>query len=234
MNASPAMFKSLSARFRPAVAGLCAAVMLVCAAPAWTGNVAAAQGRAVAVELSEPEQALVQQAEEYLNSITTLQSQFVQLAPNGGQTMGTIYMSRPGRMRLTYDPPVKDFIVADGRFLFYWDAEMRQSSSTPIGGTMAAFILRDNIRLSGDITVTSIYHAPGVVEIGLTESRDPGKGTIVLVFEDRPFQLKKWRIIDAQNLQTEVALLDPARGVSFPNDFFYFREPSSEGLSRGR
>ncbi len=209
-----------------AAAALSASVAMTGAFPA----PALAAPRAAA--LSAQDQALVAQAESYLNGIGTLQSKFVQVAPNGHQTTGTFYLARPGRMRLEYDPPVKDFVVADGAFIFYWDGEMRQQSSAPIGSTLADFILRKNIRLSGDVTVTGVYQAPGLVEISLTETKDPGKGTLTLVFEDRPFQLRKWRVLDAQGLTTEVALMNPREGMQFESKLFYFIEPSKGDYGR--
>ncbi len=201
---------------------------------------AAAVGTAPAPALAAPraaaltaqDKALVAQAESYLNGIGTMQSKFVQVSPNGHQTSGTFYLSRPGRMRLEYDPPVKDFVVADGTFIFYWDGDMRQQSSAPIGSTLADFILRKTVRLSGDVTVTGVYQAPGLVEISLTETKDPGKGTLTLVFEDRPFKLRKWRVLDAQGLTTEVALLNPREGVQFESKLFYFVEPSRNEFGR--
>lgn len=187
-----------------------------------------------AVALSAQDQATLARVEEYLNSVHTLQSKFIQVAPNGRQTTGTFYLSRPGKMRLEYDPPVKDFVVADGAFLFYWDGEMRQQSSAPIGSTLADFILRKEVRLTGDVTVTDVYQAPGVVEVSLVETKDPGKGTLTLVFEDRPFQLRKWRVLDAQGLTTEVALVNPRAGVQFDAGMFYFKEPSKTGSEYGR
>lgn len=186
-----------------------------------------------AARLSAQDQTAVAQAEDYLNGIHTLQSKFVQVGPDGRQTTGLFSLSRPGRMRLEYDKPVKDFVVADGSFIFYWDGEMRQQSSAPIGSTLADFILRKTIRLSGDVIVTDVFQAPGVVEVSLVESKEPGKGTLTLVFEDRPFQLRKWRVLDAQGLTTEVALMNPRTDVSFASDLFYFKEPRS-GSDYGR
>lgn len=188
---------------------------------------------ATPVSLSAQDQAVVAKVEEYLNGITTLQSKFLQVAPNGRQATGTFYLWRPGRMRLEYDRPLKDFIVADGSFVFYWDGEMRQQSSAPIGSTLADFILRKDIRLSGDVTVTEVFQAPGVIEVSLLETKDPGKGTLTLVFEDRPFQLRKWRVLDAQGMTTEVALLNPRTDVTFDRDMFYFKEPA-RGSDFGR
>ena len=180
---------------------------------------------AAPAQLSAQDRAVLAQVEEYLNGIGTMQSKFVQAAPNGGQATGTFYLSRPGRMRLEYDAPLKDFIVADGSFLFYWDGEMRQQSSAPIGSTMADFILRKDIRLAGDVTVQEVMHTPGVVEVTLSETKDPGKGSITLIFEDRPFQLRKWRVRDAHGMVTEVALLNPRTDVTFNRNLFYFVEP---------
>lgn len=188
---------------------------------------------ATPVSLTAQDQAVVAKVEEYLNGITTLQSKFLQVAPNGRQATGTFYLWRPGRMRLEYDRPLKDFIVADGSFVFYWDGEMRQQSSAPIGSTLADFILRKNIRLSGDVTVTDVFQAPGVIEVSLLETKDAGKGTLTLVFEDRPFQLRKWRVLDAQGLTTEVALLNPRTDVTFDREMFYFKEPA-RGSDFGR
>ncbi|HYG84678.1 MAG TPA: outer membrane lipoprotein carrier protein LolA [Azospirillum sp.] len=194
------------------------AVLAALAAPA----LAAPRG----VPLTAEDKAAVTQAEQYLNSIQTLQSKFLQVASNGKPVGGTFYLSRPGRMRLEYDPPIRDFVVADGRFLHYWDGEMEQPSTTSIGSTLADFILRPQIRLAGDVTVTEVYRTPGVVEITLIETKDPGKGALTLVFEDRPFQLRKWRVMDAQGLTTEVALLNPRQGVQLDPDLFIFREPA--------
>jgi outer membrane lipoprotein-sorting protein len=193
------------------------------AAPIWAAPASAAPK---AHPLTPEDKAAIAQAEQYLNGIQTLQSKFIQVGADGRQLAGTFSLARPGRMRLEYDAPVKDFVVADGRILTYWDGEMEQQSSTPIGSTLADFILRPEIRLSGDVTVTDVFRTPGAVEITLLEAKDPGKGAMTLVFEDRPFQLRKWRVVDAQGLTTEVALLNPKQGVQFDSGFFYFREPA--------
>lgn len=53
------------------------------------------------------------------------------------------------------------------------------------------------------------------------------------MFEDRPFQLRKWRVLDAQGLTTEVALLNPRTDVTFDREMFYFKEPA-RGSDFGR
>ncbi|MFD1624764.1 LolA family protein [Azospirillum griseum] len=200
---------------------------LLLTAGALTAPAPALAAPPVAATLSAQDKAAIAQVEQYLNGVQSLQSKFVQVANDGRQATGTFYLSRPGKMRLEYDKPITDFVVADGTFIFYWDGEMRQQSSAPIGTTMADVILRKAIKLSGDVTVTNVFQAPGVVEVSLVETKEAGKGTMTLVFEDRPFQLRKWRVLDAQGLTTEVALLNPRTDVTLPSDLFYFKEPKA-------
>ena len=42
--------------------------------------------------------------EQYLNDLTTVAARFMQVAPDGGLTTGSFYLSRPGKMRVEYDP----------------------------------------------------------------------------------------------------------------------------------
>src|SRR5581483_6099705 len=56
--------------------------------------------------LTPQDQADVKRVQDYLNGIHTLQSRFQQFSPEGGVSAGTIYLQRPGKMRIVYDEPV--------------------------------------------------------------------------------------------------------------------------------
>lgn len=176
--------------------------------------------------LSARDAADVARVEAYLNGVHTVISRFLQTAPNGKRAVGTFRLSRPGRMRIDYDPPIKDFIVADGWFIFFWDAEMGQPTSGPIGSSPADFILRDEMKLSGDMTVDKVERFPGALEITIHETDDSGSGRLTLVFEDNPLNLRKWRVVDAQGGTTTVGLLDPQFNVPIEMKYFSFVKPS--------
>ncbi|MBY0431339.1 MAG: outer membrane lipoprotein carrier protein LolA, partial [Rhodospirillales bacterium] len=103
-----------------------AAMALLLAAPAWAAR---------PVQLSAQDLADVQRVEDYLNGITTLQARFLQASPNGATAEGTAYISRPGKMRLAYDPPSPILVVADGRMLVYYDSELKETSYAPLDST---------------------------------------------------------------------------------------------------
>lgn len=210
----------LAATVAPAVFALAALVLGVPATPARAAPAVSEAARTpeVAADLAR--------VEAYLNGIGTLRSRFLQVADDGSALKGTFSLARPGRMRIDYDPPVGNFIVADGRFVYFWDAELKQQSNAPIGSTLADFLLRPQISLSGDVTVTDVMHDGGVLEVTLAQTKDPALGRLTLVFEERPFALRKWRVLDAQGLTTEISLLSPETGVELKDDLFFFRDPT--------
>jgi outer membrane lipoprotein-sorting protein len=182
--------------------------------------------QAAPAALSERDKADVARVETLLNGITTLRSPFLQAGADGSLLRGTFYLSRPGRMRIEYEPPVTNYIVADGTFVNFWDGELKQASSAPIGSTLADVFLRERMNLAGEVSVTQVDRAPGRIEITVMETKDPGKGRLTLVFEDEPLRLRKWRVVDAQGLTTEVALLNPEYGVPLDRALFVFQNPN--------
>ncbi len=210
---------------RRGIGGVAAALVAV-----WLGIGAAAPalGTLSPFAMSEADRRTVARVERYLNGITTMTARFRQISEVGLPKTGTFYLSRPGRMRLEYDPPIRDFIVADGWFVFFWDAELEQQSSTPIGSSLADVILRENFRLSGDITVTDVARRNGYLEITVIDSEEPGKGQFTLIFEERPLKLRRWRVVDAQGVTTRVLLTDARTEVRLDEEMFYFRDPSRQ------
>ncbi|MFV3127429.1 LolA family protein [Niveispirillum sp. KHB5.9] len=174
--------------------------------------------------LTAEEQARLPAIEAYLNEIRSLKSQFIQSSDDGAPlATGTFQLLRPGRMRIDYEGN-GNYIVADGRFVYFWDAEVKEQQNAPIGSTLADFLLREKIALKGDVTVTRMANDGGLLEVTLVQTKEPGQGSLTLVFEERPFALRKWRVLDAQGRTIEVALQNPQFGVSLDKDIFYFRE----------
>ena len=175
----------------------------------------------------------VDQAESYFRSLMTAKARFIQTAPDGSQTNGTFYLSRPGKLRFQYDAPLKDFVVADGLFIYFYDGAMGQQTNAPISQTLADFLLRKELRLSGDLKVTRIMRANGLLQITIVQRSEPGAGALTLGFRESPFfELKKWRVKDSQGAITEVELFDIEAGIKLPSSLFSYHDPKSKGLNQ--
>lgn len=171
--------------------------------------------------------ATVAQAEEYLRGLKTAKARFLQTAPDGKQALGTFYLNRPGKLRFEYDAPVRDFVVADGFFIYFYDATLGEQSNAPIGQTLADFLLRADLRLSGDVTVREMRRSGGLLLLTLTQTDDPGAGTLILGFEEEPMRLKKWRVIDATGAIVEVELFQVEENVPVASNLFVYAAPAT-------
>lgn len=157
----------------------------------------------------------VVRAEKYLQGLTTAQADFIQSSSIGTRLSGQFYLDRPGKMRFDYNE-VKDFIVADGVFVYFSTTlQLGEQSNAPIGQTLADFLLREDLKMSGDLKVIKSYKKDGVVAITIVQTEDQGAGQVELFFTEVPYALSRWRVTDAQGEVTEVVLKNLKTGVKF-------------------
>jgi outer membrane lipoprotein-sorting protein len=167
----------------------------------------------------------IKTAEDYLDSLHTARARFVQTTHDGTQLVGTFYLQRPGKLKFEYDPPIQDFVVADGTFIYFYDSQLGEQTNAPIGQTLADFILRDKLKLRDDLEVRNIKRGDNLIQIEVVQTADPEAGSLTLGFSEDPVSLKKWRIVDAQGLITEVELFYLKTDVKHPSSLFVYKDP---------
>lgn len=177
--------------------------------------------------LSAEQRADVQRIEQYLNSIRTLAARFLQVTSTGEYAEGQIYLQRPGRLRIEYDPPVPVLIVANRGLLSYLDTQLEQVSHVPLGSTPAGLLVAERIDLlGGDLVITEFAREQQAVRLTVVQADDPMEGSLTLVLADRPLELKKWMVTDAQGVTTTVSLLNSRFGVPIDSERFDFEDPT--------
>ncbi|MEQ8735403.1 MAG: outer membrane lipoprotein carrier protein LolA [Rhodospirillaceae bacterium] len=171
----------------------------------------------------EDDAALLARASAYLNKIDTLQARFLQIDGRGGVAEGDLYVDRPGKMRLSYDPPTPILIVADGSYVIYVDLELGEPSYLDIDDTPAGFLLEPDWSFTDDdVIVKDILRQPGVIEITATRADDPSAGDLTFVFSDGPFELRQWRVKDTQSQEITVTLFETKTGIDFDSNLFRY------------
>ena len=176
--------------------------------------------------LSAADRADVGRIEAYLNRIRTLKARFLQVASTGDLSEGTLFISRPGKLRIEYDPPMPILIVAAGGVLTYIDKELEQVSEIDIESTPAGFLLQETVSFfSGDFTLTRFKRQANAARVTLVRTEDPREGSLTLIFSDRPLILRKWIVIDAQGVETTVSLLKTRFGLPLNPELFQFEAP---------
>ncbi len=175
----------------------------------------------------------IERAEAYFANLKTVKSRFIQTNTDGTQSRGTFYLNRPGKLRFEYDPPNKDFVVADGLFIYFYDGEMKQQTNAPISQTLADFLLRKELKLSGDLKVTKIMKAGRYIQITMIQRESPKAGELTLGFtQGAKYQLKKWRIKDSVGNITETELFDVQTDIKLPSSLFAYHDPVAKGVNK--
>jgi outer membrane lipoprotein-sorting protein len=174
------------------------------------------------VKLTTDQKAMVSRIEAFVNNITTVESDFVQMTGNGGFAKGTLYLDRPGRMRFEYDPPAPYLLVSDGTFFIYVDKELEQVTYLPLSQTPAHLLLRKNFSISEGLILTDFREEGSVVKLEVTDSREPDLGRVTLTFNRDPLSLKSWTVLDAQGQRIQVALVDPHYGQKLDRSLFVY------------
>jgi outer membrane lipoprotein-sorting protein len=61
----------------------------------------------------------------------------------------------------------------------------------------------------------------------LVQAKDPGAGSLTLGFEEQPFRLKKWRVVDASGAVVEVELFKVEENLELNRGLFVYSAPVS-------
>lgn len=171
-----------------------------------------------------PAPAQLNQLQKYLNGIKTLQANFTQINPDRTISSGTMFIKRlrssMGKLRLQYNPPSRDLIVADGEVLRHIDGQSQEVNEYSVDNTPASFLLRPNIDFSDDLEVKKMETIDDKINLTLMRSGD-NSVTLTLVFVTSPMlRLQEWSLIDAQSNKTHVVLDNVQIGTPLDDKLF--------------
>ena len=178
--------------------------------------------------ITDQEKADIARVEQYLNSLKSLRSKFVQLSSSGGFAEGNIYIKRPKKMRLEYTRPPHIQVYANGFWLTHVDTELGSVSRIPLKLTPATFLIRERVRLSEEVMVKRVTRDAKTLSLEIVQRDEPKAGRYVITLADRPLTLRKWVVTDTQGITTSVTLIAPEYNVTIPQNKFIFDEPVTE------
>jgi len=151
---------------------------------------------------------LLNQLENYLNQFNNISSQFIQSSSDGSQVTGKILISKPGKLRIEYKKDNKLLIVADGKWLHYFDTDINEVQSVIIEKSPAWILLKKNINLKNDFNIKKLEKKSGKITLTIVDKHFENIEKIELIFSANPIGLKKWIVTDYQEVETTIALLN--------------------------
>lgn len=179
----------------------------------------------VAAQMSGEDARDLTRISNYLNGITTMEGNFVQVGHDGELSEGQFYLRRPGRIRFEYKPPNPALVVADGTWVGVYDTRLKTLDRIPLGSTPLEILLKKRVDLKNEHAVQKIERAPGLMRVTAIDPDEPDQGSITMVFADNPLELRQWIVVDKQGLTTTVALSEMRSNVDLDPNLFFIEEP---------
>lgn len=175
----------------------------------------------------------IKKVEDYLNSVTTMQADFVQMASNGTTSEGKIYISKPSKIRMEYAPPADILIVGNGEEIIFHDKELDQITNIDYNDIPGTKILTNTVKIGdGILKATDFYKDAGSTTITLEYEKQKDLGPMTLVFSNKPFELKQWKIIDPQGIEITLSLYDLTTNKPLDENLFSYKVKSRKNAKR--
>lgn len=166
----------------------------------------------------------VARAEAWFNKIKSIKADFVQVASDGTSAEGKLLFRRPSQMKITYqneDGSTGLQLITSKIWLHVDRPDEKLVTSYPLSETPLSLILAAKVLLQPDGYKTRIIpSSSGIVQILIVKEEGEGAGQLTLEFSEKPFQLRRWTIVDAAGIKTSVTLYKLAFDAPIPNKVF--------------
>jgi len=156
----------------------------------------------------------------YLNALTSLKSNFVQLGPDGQLDQGEFDLARPGRLRFAYAAPSPTLVVASGGTFYVQNRRLNTLDRYSLSDLPLGILLNQDVNLKFDRSVVGVEEQPGVLVIHARTSTAHTQGNIDLVFSWPLLELRQWKVKDNQGGVTTVALTGTQTGIKLDDALF--------------
>ena len=168
---------------------------------------------APAPALSPADQASVGQVQAWFDGLHDFTADFIQVWPNGAVGAGRAAFDPPGHLRLDYLPRGSMTLVADGGHIVFTDERTGSVTRMATRASPLGLLLEGHVQLGGDIRVTDVQRATGVVQLSMTRASDPAQGLLTLTFSDVPrLDLTGIEAVDAEGRHTRFHLTNESAG----------------------
>lgn len=163
----------------------------------------------------------------YMNSIKTMTANFIQIAPDGTSSEGKFFLSRPGKLRWQYEPPVPILIIINAKNLLYYDYELDEVTYTDVDQIMGAFLTEEKIDFSKKEMNIENIQKYGLIKLKITNDKKlkekQNLKEMIITFNIQPKEIKKIEFIDNDNKKTTVSFQDVHLNVPLGKELFNFK-----------
>jgi len=158
---------------------------------------------------------------EYLYNLNSLEADFLQVSSDGSIKEGKIFLSLPGKLRISYNKPDNLLITSNGFWLTVQDKKLKQTNNFPLNQTPLNFFLNKELNFDEDKFKIKFEKNSGIIALTFSDNETLNSSIFKLIFTTSPLKLKKWVIIDEFDNETSVLLQNLVTGKKYSHVLFF-------------
>ena len=178
---------------------------------------------------SEQKKLISSQIGKFFENLVTLEANFIQVSPSGDISDGKIYLDLPGKLRIDYENPNNLLITSQGFWIVIQDRESKTTNNIPLDSTPFSLLLKNKFNLKNEKFKIEYVISSGIVTLKIKSKKNDKQGGLVLEFSEKPFNLKKWIILDTFGESTTVLIQNAKYNEKLSHLLFFpldFPEPN--------
>ena len=178
---------------------------------------------------SEQKQLISSQIGNFFENLVTLEANFIQVSPSGDISDGKIYLDLPGKLRIDYENPNNLLITSQGFWIVIQDRESKTTNNIPLDSTPFSLLLKNKFNLKNEKFKIEYVISSGIITLKIKSKKNDKQGGLVLEFSEKPFNLKKWIILDTFGESTTVLIQNAKYNEKLSHLLFFpldFPEPN--------
>ncbi len=179
--------------------------------------------------------------QNYMQTVGSLQADIKQYAPDGTVTKGKLSMQRPGRIRFDFGDDIPFLVVADGKTLAFIDYEIGQITRWPVADTPLRVLLGDGVDLASFGAqvqlMTGNSEDDDIISLAASDPKKPEMGSIIVYFRrtagvGKQLSLTGWTVQDAQGSNTYIELANNLVNLALDEKLWSYKDPRGSARRR--
>ena len=138
----------------------------------------------------------------YLEGFSSLSSKFIQINNNGDMLSGRIFVSRPGKFRIEYEQ-IPLILISDSKRLASVNKDLKSINFHSTTENPLSILLFKKLDMK-KIKILKLVENENTLLVELSSTNFEDKGIIEILFENKPFRMKKWTVLKTDQTKTEV------------------------------
>ena len=178
----------------------------------------------------EKDQQIYIKIENFFKKLKTLEADFIQVGPSGDISNGKIYLDLPSKLRIDYEKPNNLLITSQGFWIVIQDRENGTTNNIPVNSSPFSILLQKKSILNNKNFKLKYSVTSGIISLEIKSQDNEKLESLVLEFSEKPFNLKKWIILDAFGERTTVLIQNAKYNKNLSYLLFFpieFPEPTN-------